>query len=816
MEPAVKRALRWALRRIGRYPGDSVTMILTLAVGVGAVTAVVSVYDAVVARALPYRSPDELVRVWQNNRPKGNTQSRVSYPNLLDWRARTSCLVGLAGFNNPLPTLRDRGEPIQVAGGRVTANFFSVLGIEPVVGRGFLPEDEAPESPRVVVLSEGLWRRRYGGDPELLGQTITLDGTPRTVVGVVPEALDLPRGAELWIPQEVTPELRAARGSQWFEVVGRLAPGASLAAAREELGRVASLLEREYPEANEGQGVTVTPLKEEALGRVQTTVLSLAAGAVLVLLIGCANVGNLVLAKTIGRRREVGICSALGASRARLLRQQLLEYLLIGLGGGLLGIVLARWGLDLLISLHPSALPGLDRVRWNLPVLAFGLAVSSLTGIAFGALATWRTARLEPAALLHEATRGGSVGRRGAAAQKGLVLVAVSLAFVLSATAALLLQSARKLQAVDLGFTTDHLLTLKVVLPLDAYPDGASRAGFFRTAVDRLGRLPGVVGAEAAFNAPFGEVLPIFPFRLEHREPVQGTLAAMEVATPGYFRALRVPLRRGRGFTDRDREDSQRVAVINETMARQLPPDLDPIGRRIAYWDPAFGNNPPERFVEWVEVVGLVSDMRSQGPDAAAVPEIYLPAAQVHVRNMSLVLKTEGDPSAVIPAAKAAIHGIDPDLPILRIATLDELYRASVAERHFNLLLTAFLAGIGVCLAAGGLYGLVSYLVRESTAAMAVRSALGASRGALLGLILRMGLGLIAGGLVLGVVLYLLVAWALGAAAGPLLFDVNLFDPVLGLTIALLLTVVGTTAVFIPAWRATRLDPAAALDPDRS
>ncbi|MFW6012544.1 MAG: ABC transporter permease, partial [bacterium] len=400
----------------------------------------------------------------------------------------------------------------------------------------------------------------------------------------------------------------------------------------------------------------------------------------------------------------------------------------------------------------------------------------------------------------------------------GLVLVAVSLAFVLSATAGLLLQSARKLQAVDLGFTTDHLLTLRLSLPLDAYPDGPSRAEFFRTALDRLERLPGVAGAHGASSVPFGEEVrpPIFPFRIEHGDPVEGTLAAMEVATPGYFPALGAPIRRGRGFTDRDREDTKRVAVINGTMARQLPPDLDPIGRRLEFWEPSFGNNPPERFVRWAEVVGIVADMRRRGPDAAIVPEIYLPAAQIQLHARSLLLETEGDPSAVVSAAKAAIHGIDPDLPILRIATLDELYRVSVAERHFNFLLTAFLAGIGVCLAVGGLYGLVSYLVRESTAAMAVRSALGATRGALLKLTLRIGLGLIAGGMVLGVLVYLLVAWTLGAAAGTLLFDVDPFNPVLGLTIALLLTVVGTTAVFIPAWRATRLDPAAALDPDRS
>ena len=791
-------------------------MILTLALGVGAVTAVFSVYDAIVMRALPYRNPDELVRVWQNNRPKGNPESRVSYPNLVDWRTRASSLEGLAGFSNLVTALRDRGEPIQVAGGRVTANFFSVLGIEPIVGRGFLPEDEAPENPKVVVLSEGLWQRRYGGDSELLGQTITLDGAPHTVVGVVPEELDLPKGAEVWVSQKVTPKLRTRRDSQWFEVVGRLAPGVSLVAARQELSRVAAFLEEEYPEANEGQGVTVTSLEEEALGTIQKIVLSLIAGAVLVLLIGCANVGNLVLAKTVGRRREIGICSALGASRSRLLRQQLLEYVLIGLGGGLVGIVLARWGLGLLISLHSSVLPGLDRVRWSLSVLAFGLAVSFLTGIAFGALSIWRTVRLEAATLLREETRGQTGGRRRSMAQKGLVLVAVSLAFVLSTAAGLLLQSARKLQAVDLGFTTDHLLTLRISLPIDTYSDGPSRAGFFRTAVDRLERLPGVVSASAAKSVPFGEVLPIFPFRFKHQGAVQGTLAALEAATPGYFRALGVPLRRGRLFTDRDREDTGQVAVINETMARQLPPDLDPIGRRIEFWDPAFGNNPPQRVVEWAEVVGVMGDMKRRGPDAAVVPEIYVPAAQAPLLTMSVVLKTEGDPSAIVPASKAAIHGIDPDLPILRIAPLDELYRSAVAERQFNVLLTALLAGIGVCLAVGGLYGLVSYLVRESAPAMAVRSALGASRGALLGLTLRMGFGLIAGGLALGVLLYLLVAWTLGAAAGPLLFDVDLFDPVPGLTIAVLLTVVGTTAVLIPAWRATRLDPAAALDPDRS
>jgi predicted permease len=791
----------YSFRRLRKGPGFALVAVATLALGIGANAAIFSAVNAVLLRPLPYPEPDRLMVV--NHVWKGRP-AVLSPQNFLDFEHETKSFEALAVFDTDGATLTGRGEPVQLATGETSATFFDVLRVIPAVGRGFRPDENEPGRNHVVVLSQGLWRERFGGDPAALGQSVILDGMPHEIVGVAPSGFDFPRGRDLWRPLEYDQQFRTrSRGAWYLSGIGRLRAQVPFEEARAEAATIGARLAAAYPADNEGVGLTVRPLHEAMVGKVRTPLFVLLGAVGLVLLIACANVANLLLSRASAREGELAVRSAMGAGRGRLVRQLLTEAAVLGLLGAAAGLVVAAWGGDLIQALQPRGVPRLDEIRLDRAVVAFTMGCALFTTIVFGTIPAILSTRRSSAVALREGGRGLLSGR-GGRVRRGLAVAEMALAVTLLAGAGLLLRSFSQLSRVDPGFQNDSALVFRLSLPDARYADGGAKALFYRRALETFDALPGVQSSAATMGVPLRGFAFMFSFVVDGRPevpPAQQPSLETRVVTASYFRTLGIPVVKGRGFADTDDAASPRVVVISREAARRHFAGEDPIGKRIR-----LGWGPPEDKTGGI-VIGVVGDVKEAGLDEAQAAEIYLPYAQRPVGGMDVVLRTTVPPLSLAAAVRGAVHDLDPDLPVARIETLSQIVAASIAQpRFYTLLLTAF-AGTALLLAALGLFGVISVGVSQRTREIGVRMALGARSADVLGLVLREAAMLA----VLGIAVGLATALALSRTLSTLLFDLSPRDPLAFVTAPLVLLVTAVLAALLPARRAAHVDPIEAL-----
>ena len=797
--------LRYGLRVLWKTPGFTAVAVLALALGIGANTAIFSVVNGVLLRPLPFAEPERLVMVWMDNRVLELREDLGSYPNYVSWRDESQAFEHLAAFSNANPTLTtEGGEPERLQGVNATANFFNVLRAQPIAGRAFTVEEEAEGQDAVVVIGHGLWQRRFGGEPGIVGRQITLNGRSRTVIGIMPQGFRFPGEADVWVPLAPPARMREQRQAFWLSMVGRLKPGATVERAQTELSAIAARLEQQFPDSNQGFGAYVVSLHQQVVGRVRPALWVLLGAVGFVLLIACANVANLLLARAAARGREIAIRRALGAGRARLIRQFLTESVLLSLMGGALGLLLAIWGTDMLIALSPSDLPRLDQVGIDGWVLLWTVGISVGTGLAFGLAPALQASRGDLNEPLKEGGRSGSEGGRGRRVRDALVVAEVALALVLLAGAGLMVKSFLRLQEVDLGFNPERVLTMRAQLSGVNYRESPRAVAFYEQLIERVEALPGVQSAAAAGTVFLSSTPNSSWFSIEGRPappPNERVEVPIDPITPNYFQAMGVPLLRGRAFTAQDREGVPEVTIVNETFARRFFPGEDPSGRRIKY-------GPPESEGPWITIVGVVGDTRRTGFDAAVRPETYLPHAQAPARGMMLVVRSAAaDPSGLTNAVRGAVASLDREVPVFQVRTMDELLSGMMAQRRLNMLLLAIFAGVALLLAAVGIFGVMNYSVSQRTHELGLRMALGAQARNILGMVVRQGMTLVLLGLGLG----LAGALALTRLMSSLLYGVSATDPLTFAGISLLLAAVALLACYVPARRATKVDPIVAL-----
>ena len=793
--------LRYALRQLRSRPGFTAAAVLTLALGIGACTAMFSVVNAVLLQPLPFSQPERLVVLHETNPGQGVEREDLAAETVDDWRRDVPSLDGIATWNDWGLTLRGEGDPEEVLTVRASANLFTLLGVAPDVGRAFLPEEGLPGRARVVVASHGFWAQRLGADPAAVGRTLILDDEPYTVVGVMPAGFRFPDDAAvaLWTPLVYYPFETRSRAQRMFNGLARLAPGATLAEARAELATVSARLAAEFPGTNRGWIATATPAGEVSTGRAREPLLILLGAVGCVLLIACANVGNLFLVRGIERQRELAVRAALGAGRGRLIRQLLTEVVVVAAAGATLGLVLAWWGLDALLALNPGHLPQWNPVRIDGTVLAFTAALVGITALTAGLAPAVHAARPELARALQQGARTATgPARRGL--RQALVVSQVALSLVLLVGAALLIKSLDRLLRVDPGFEPDSVLTVTVYLSDNRYPDNARQAAFFADLLERVRQLPGVVAAGAVTTLPFSTmgIDHDMPVAVADRPPPPGQEpeADFRIASPGYFEAMRIPVIAGRPFGEQDHAAAPPVVIVNQAFVDRFLPGVTPLDQRVRW-----GRTGPV-----AQVVGVIGSLRHRGFDDVARPEIYVPYQQLQYGSMTLAVRA-GEPLTVAEAVKRTVFSVDPSQPVSAIAPLTDLMHASAAERRFNMSLLTVFAALAVGLAAIGLYGVVSYLVTQRTRELGLRLALGARAGALFRHVMGGGLRLAAAGVVTGAV----AALGFTRLLRNLLFHVPAHDPIVLGIAALLLVTVAACACAVPALRATRVDPMTAL-----
>jgi putative ABC transport system permease protein len=807
MKGNLMQDLRYALRSLSKAPGFTLIVLLTLALGIGANTAIFTVLNAVLLRPLPFADSDRLVAIRETFGQ--GIEGSVAGPNVVDWRTRNHSLSGLLAFRASSRALVGDGQPEQVLTAMVSADFFRTLGVPPALGRGFTDgEDQGVGS--VAVISDGLWRTRYAADRGIIGRTITLSGQPYTVIGVAPPGFTYPGNAVAWLPMEYGLGRSTKRSSHSYDVVGRLAPGVTLSAAQADLSAVARELEKEYPVDNGGRGAVVVPLAADTVRSARPVLLLLGGAAAFVLLIACANVANLFLARAAVRQRELAVRSALGAGRWRLVRQVLVEGVLLSLAGGLIGLLLASWGVDLLVALRPRGIPRLDEIGVDRATLAFAVIVSVVVGIGFALFPALTLSQGDPADAFRGEGRGVSGGRSSGRFRGALVVAQVSLALVLLAGAALLVVTVRRLALIDPGFDPEGAYTFEFTIPPGKYPDRARHDQYLHRVVEAVTRMRGIQAAGATFYLPLGNGQVNGDFTVAGAPPAapgREQYANFRMLTGDYFAALSIPSRRGRLLTPDDRAGAPHVAVVNEALARMAWPNQDPIGRRLTFGD---GQDP-----DWMEVVGVVGNVKSSGLTAEIGPEIYVPFAQVTPDlwtvfaplPVSVVVRSDRDLETVGSAIRAAIRSVDPEQPVTGPSAAGELVAAAVARQRFGMLLLLAFGGLALLLAAVGVYGVMAYAVSQRTRELGIRLALGARPGTVRALVLGQGM-LLAG---LGIGLGLVGALALGRLLVGMLYGVQPTDPLVLAVVALLLGTASVLACLVPAFRATRVNPVDAL-----
>ena len=793
------RDLTMAFRLLRRRAGFSALAIAVLAIAIGANSAIFSVVEGVLLRAPDFQDPERLVAVWERGPVRTSERNVVGPYNYSRWRERARSFTDLAAFSPWRVNLSGGGDPERLDIGAATGNFFAVLGVKPYLGRTLRDADSAPGAPDVAVISEGLWRRRFGADPAIVGRPVTVNGRPFTVVGVMPQSFQLPAGAAMWLALTMNEDMRNARG-RWMTVVGRLKPDVTLAQAREEMKTLAADLARENPDFDTGWTSTVFPLHADLVHDVRPALVVLMGAVALLLLVGCANVANLLLARAVGREREVAIRSALGASPGRLVRQLLAESVLLALAGGAAGLVLGAWVLQGLVAMLPAEVRLMAHVGLDPAVVAFTAGLSLASAIVFGLVPAIRQSR---PALVPSLKEGGLV--RGASRahrrlKNALVVSEVALSLVLTAGTGLLLRSFWNLAHVDAGFRAEGVLTVPVDLPRAKYATPERQTAFIRDVVDRLAHAPGVQSAGAISWAPMGLGSATTFHVLDRPVPPRGQepVADIRIMTPGLLRTMGVPVLAGRDLLASDTKDRPRVVLVNRTLAEDFWPGQDAIGKRVKMsWD-----DDPE-----AEVVGVVGDVRLTSLDTAARHTLYWSQEQVPNSFMTLMVRASGRPESLIPAVRSVVAALDPELPPGRFRSLEEIVEGSLERQRFLLRLLAAFAVVAMLLAAVGVYGVMSYAVIERVPEVGVRLAVGASPGDIVRLVLRDGLALGLAGVAIGTV----AAAAAAGALRSLLFEVAPRDPLSLGAVACLLLLATLTAAWLPARRASRVDPIKAL-----
>ncbi len=806
----VRQDIRFALRRLARSPGFALVAVLTIALGIGANTAIFSVVRSVLLRPLPFAEPDRVVMVWMTWR--GWDETWLSEPEVLDIREGARSLDGMAAYSTSAGNLTGDGEPERVATASVTADVFPVLGVTPALGRPFTVEEDQPGSDDVVVLSHGLWQRRYAGDRDIVGRVIRVNGRARTVVGVLPAGLRLPidyeveRPAELWVPLALRVENPGDRGGHYLYGVARMGPGATVERVNAELQQIADGWVEQgltHPEAR--MRPFAVPVMEHVTGGVRPALMVLLGAVAFVLLIACANVANLLLARADGRRRELAVRASLGAGRGRIMTQLLTESVVLAGVGGLLGLGLAAGGLRLLFSIGGAGVPRVDEVGLDGVVLLFTALVSVLTGVLFGAVPAVQLARGELSSAMRDHARGMTAGSSRVRFRRTLVALEVALSVVLVIGAALMMRSFAALQRIDPGFDPEGVLTARISLPQTDYPDAAGIAEFYTQLLARLETMPGVRSAGLVRILPLTGTIGDWGVDIEGRVegPGENFHGDWQVVSPGYFETMGMTLREGRFLQPADRADGQPVVVINETMVREYFPGESAIGKRMT-----LGNQPP-----WFTVVGVVRDVRHNDMLEAPRTEMYHSYDQFRLGTgftpgaMTLVLKTERDPLALVGALREQVRALDPDVPLADVTTMDRVAAAALAQPRFTTLLLGIFGFAALLLAAIGTYGVVSWGVSQRTQEIGIRVALGAERNAVVALVVRHGAGAALAGVVLGV---LAAVW-LTRLMERLLFGVGRLDPMTFVTVPLTLALVALAASLIPARRAVAVDPVIAL-----
>ncbi|HUD71332.1 MAG TPA: ABC transporter permease [Dongiaceae bacterium] len=803
--------LRLGLRALRRQPGFTAVAVLALALGIGGNTAIFSLVNGVLLKALPFREPDRLMLVTSRRTDPGKRP--FTLPDFIDFRDQNRSLDDLAAFATWNVTLTGQGDAERLLGARVSAGAFGTLGVEAVAGRTLQPDDDTPGRQFVVVLGHGLWQRRFAADPAIVGKTLTFNDTPYTVVGVLPPQFVFPiRDAELMTP--LAPDADPWRGMRssvnFLRGIARLKPGVSREVAQADLTAVAERLRRDYPASN-GQkvGVDLTPLGEDLVGDYRAALVILLAAVGTVLLITCVNLANLALARASGRRREMAIRAALGAGRGRLVQQLLTENLLLAALGGLAGLALAYHGIPVLLALSPATLPRVAEVAIDRRVLGFTLSLSVLAGLTFGLLPAWRATRVDLEEALREGGRGLVGGRRQARARGLLVVAQIALSLVLLVAAGLLLRSFARLQSVSPGFDTDNVLAIHLSLPQSRYPDRAAISRFTEALQGRLETLPGVEAVGCVSLLPLSGWGSAVPFTIEGRDAPAGEEMVTEyrLASPGYFSALGIPRVAGRGFDAHDTATTGPVAIVSHTFAKRFWPDGNPVGAHLRIDD-------NDRGPRAVTVVGVAGDVRDRGLDAEPSPILYLPIEQVHedgvvwLTNQNYwLLRSAVDPLTLREPVRRAIQAVDRDAPSSDIRPMEQYLQASVAPRRFNLWLLTLFAGAALVLAGTGLYGVIAYGVAQRRHEIGIRMTLGATGRDVLRLVLGEGMRLLAAGAALGLV----AAWGVTRFMAALLFDVSATDPSTYLTISAILGLVALLACYLPARRAAAVDPLVAL-----
>ncbi|MEK6286976.1 MAG: ABC transporter permease [Acidobacteriota bacterium] len=794
--------LRYGFRMLLKRPGFTAVAVLALALGIGANTAVFSVVNAVLLRPLPLKDPDRLVWIWGDSiQQPGNGRGSVSPPDFLDFREQNQVFERITAFQNAPFNLAGSGEPERVNGVRVSAEFFETVGVAPIHGRAFVSEEEQDGRGKVAVMGYGLWQRRFGGDPDLVGKTISLNGGSFTVVGIMPSGFQFPRDdVELWTPITFGIPPTSVRRFHFLRPIARLKPGVSREQAQAEINAITVRLEQQYPDSNTDYGARLVLLPEQIVGDMRLTLVLLTAAVAFVLLIACANVANLLLARAATRQKEIAIRSALGASRWRLVRQMLTESVGLALCGGLLGFMIAWWGVELLIKLGPSNIPRLREVTIDGPVFGFTLLVSCVTGILFGLVPALQASPSGLAEILKEGSRG-STGLRGRRVRGALVVSEIALALVLLIGAGLMLKSFLRLSQIEPGFQPVNVLTMQIGLTQTRYAEAPQRAAFFSQLLPRVAVLAGVQHAGAVSQLPMSGQNSDTSFSVEGRPPAapgERLGANSRIASPDYFSALGIPLIEGRYFTDRDVKGSPNVIVISETFARQIFPDEQPLGKRLTI----------DAGQPWTgEIVGVVGAIRHSGLSVQPWREMYVAHAQNPVGGMNLVVRAAGDPATLASAIKSEVQTLDKDLPLYNVRTMESVVSDSVAQPRFRALLLGIFAAVALILAAVGIYGVMSYYVTQRTHEIGIRMALGAQRRDVMRLVVGQGLMLAMSGVAIG----LAAAFAVTRLMSSLLYEVGATDPTTFAVISLLLGGVATLACYIPARRATRVDPIGAL-----
>jgi putative ABC transport system permease protein len=801
--------LHYSLRTFRKQPGFAIVALVTLALGIGANTAVFGIVDGVLLRPLPYADPDRVVVLWSHW--KNWTKTWLSEPELADYRGLAQTLDHVAGFAATSFNLTGSGDPIRVRAAQVQVDVFAALGARPIAGRVFNPDEDRPGAAHVVVLGEGLWRSQFGSDPSVIGRTIQLDATGYLVLGILPSALRLPidygtrATTDLWVPLAVGPPDPQQRGNHGLNAIARLRPGVSLRRAQAEVETITRGFLRDYPNQYDSEfGLTLVTAPVEVFGDVRPALLLLLLAVGAVLLVACANVANLLLARSEARQKEIAIRAVLGAGRGRIVRQLLTESLLLSAAGAVAGVVLAHGLMRTLVAVDPLKIPRVQELGLDARVLAFTTAVAVITAALFGIIPAWQAARADLQPALKE---GGRESRTTTGwLRRALVVGEIAVSVALVAAALLLTRSFARLLAVDGGFNAAHVLTLRTSLPATTYQDAPAMVRTYAEIGRRLRDSPGIDAAGAVTGLPLRSTRGDWGIRLEGDASGDRTKAAdWQVVTPGYFEALGTPVRAGRTFTGADAADSLPVIVINESMARTFWPGQDPIGRRLR-----MGGDS-----RWLTIVGVVADVRHRGLDEPVRTEMYRPHTQFRyggtggtaVTTMTWVMRTTADPLAATGYARAAIRGADPALGLSEIATMEQVLTDSTSARRLDMLLFAMLGGLAMALAAVGAYGVVAYSVTERTHEIGVRMAIGAQPSDVRRMVMRQGAWLALAGVALGSA----VALAGAQTIRGLLFGVSATDPTTFAGVAATLFVVVLVASYIPARRATRVDPIVAL-----